>query len=201
MQDASGVSSETVLTPTNAGEQHTASGSTWGRSLWPVIAGVLLLAGLLTVGALQQGLKGWVGGGPLIGTTAPDFTLTTFDGRTVRLSDLRGQPVVINFWASWCPPCRAEAPALESVAQIESAAGRTVFLGINVRDQPDNARRFLADFSITYPNGPDPGIVEASYQGVGIPFTVFVAADGAVARTWIGPLDEQRLTTIIDEIA
>jgi cytochrome c biogenesis protein CcmG/thiol:disulfide interchange protein DsbE len=167
---------------------------------WPVIVGVALLAILLVVGAAQQGRQGSVAGA-LIGTNAPDFTLTTFDGSVVSLSDFRGRPVVINFWASWCPPCRSEAPVLDRVARAERAAGRAVFLGIDVRDEEERARRFLADFSISYPNGVDPGNVETSYHSIGLPFTVFVAADGTIARTWIGPLDEQRLATIIDEIA
>ena len=59
----------------------------------------------------------------------------------------------------------------------------------------------LSDFSVAYANGPDPGTLEATYGGVGLPYTVFVDAEGTIARTWIGPLDEQRLTTTIDEIA
>lgn len=167
---------------------------------WPIVAGALLLAILLAIGGLQQGTKGSVAG-VLIGKPAPDFTLTTFAGEAVRLSDLRGRPVVINFWASWCPPCRTEAGVLAAVARKESEAGRAVFVGVDVRDSDDAARRFLSDFSVEYAAGPDPGGVEADYRGIGIPFTVFVAADGTVARTWLGPLDEQRLTTIIDEIA
>lgn len=173
--------------------------SRWRRR-WPVTAGVVLLAALLVAGVVQQGSTG-VGTGPLAGAVAPDFTLATFDGRTFQLRAQRGHPVVVNFWASWCPPCRAEAAALARIAQVERAAGRAVFVGVDVRDDEEQARRFLADFSVPYANGPDPGTLEASYLGMGIPYTVFVAADGTVARTWIGPLDEQRLTAIIDEIA
>jgi len=181
-------------------ESETVSVQSRWRQFWPLAAGVLLIATLLIVGVLQQGSKGLVAG-TLMGTAAPDFTLTTFEGKTVRLSEQRGHPVVINFWASWCPPCRAEAAALGTVARAESAAERAVFIGVDVRDGEENARRFLSDFSVPYANGPDPGKLEASYQGIGIPYTVFIAADGTVARAWIGPLDEQRLITIIDEIA
>lgn len=200
MRDATGAADSSLLALSGARQSPPTPNLTRGDSRRAVITGVLILAALLAVGTLQQGTRGSIVGG-LIGTTASDFTVTTFNGSVVRLNDLRGRPVVINFWASWCPPCRTEAPVLERVARAESAAGRAAFLGIDVRDQEENARRFLADFSITYPTGPDPGNVEASYQGIGIPFTVFVAADGTIARTWIGPLDEKQLMTIIDEIA
>ncbi len=200
MLDVSSLADRAALSPTITSESEPASAHSRWRQVWPLAAGVLVIAALLIVGVRQQGSKGLVTG-TLIGTTAPDFTLTTFAGSTVRLSEQRGHPVVINFWASWCPPCRAEAATLSKVAQAESAAGRAVFIGVDVRDQGDSARRFLSDFSVPYANGPDPGNLEASYQGIGIPYTVFIGADGTVARAWIGPLDEQRLTTIIDEIA
>lgn len=178
------------------------SGTTpsWGGYRWPLLAGTLLLVILFTIGVAQQGTRGTVAGA-LINKPAPDFTLTTYDGEPVRLSTLRGHPVVINFWASWCPPCRAEAASLNNVARSEQAVDRAVFVGVNVRDDDESARRFLSDFSVSYANGPDPDNLEMTFQGIGIPYTVFIAADGTVARTWIGPLDEQRLTTIIDEIA
>ena len=200
MRDATtGIDSRPLALSATTQSQPTPTPS-YGDSRRAVIAGVVILTALLILGALQQGMRGSVVGA-LIGQPAPDFTLTTFDGNVVRLNDFRGRPVVINFWASWCPPCRTEAPALDKVARAEQAAGRAIFLGVDVRDQEESARRFLADFSVTYPTGPDSGNVEASYQGIGVPFTVFVAADGTIARTWIGPLDEQQLTTIVDEIA
>jgi cytochrome c biogenesis protein CcmG/thiol:disulfide interchange protein DsbE len=189
-----------VLDPPFESTHQSGASPSWGGYRWPVLAGTLLLVVLFTIGAAQQGTRGIVVGA-LINKPAPDFTLTTYDGEPVRLSTLRGHPVVINFWASWCPPCRAEAASLNNVARSEQQVDRAVFVGINVRDDDESARRFLSDFSVSYANGPDPDNLEMTFQGIGIPYTVFIAADGTVARTWIGPLDEQRLTTIIDEIA
>lgn len=174
----------------------TTRGEQWAIVL-PVALGILLLVALLGIGWLQGG--GRLGApGLRAGGVAPDFTLTTFAGKTVRLADFRGRPVVLNFWASWCPPCRAEAPALTWVAT--SKTGQVTFLGIDVRDRESKARDFIAEFAVPYPNGPDPGGVEAQYRGIGIPYTVFIGPDGTVKRTWVGPLDEQRLLAFIEEL-
>lgn len=167
----------------------------------PLVIGLLLILALLGVGARQGGTAPTESGAVPAGKPAPDFKLTTYDGAGVRLDELRGRPVVLNFWASWCPPCREEAPALQRVAAAEAEAGRAAFVGVDIQDRAVVARRFLAEYAVTYPNGPDPADVEASYGAAGIPFTVFIAPDGTVARTWVGPLDEQRLVALIDEIA
>lgn len=161
----------------------------------PWAIGLLLLAGLLGVGLIQSSTSTT---GLRRGMPAPAFSLTTFDGRSVRLGELSGTPVVLNFWASWCPPCREEAPALNAVARRNE--GRVVFLGINVRDREEDARRFLREFGVPYQNGPDSGGVEAAYGAFGIPYTVFIGRDGTVARTWLGPLDEQQALAFVDEI-
>lgn len=132
---------------------------------------------------------------------APDFSFTTFDGQRLAPSDLAGQAVVLNFWASWCAPCRTEMPAFESAYRANRDRGVT-FVGLAIEDSPDAARAFLNDLGITYPTGPDAGNAISLRYGVsGLPTTVFIARDGTVARRWLGVLSEQQLTTLVEEIA
>lgn len=92
---------------------------------------------------------------PIIGRPAPGFALTLFDEQAVALDDFRGKVVFVNFWASWCPPCRAEAPMLEATWRRLQEQG-VVFLGVNTQDDEPRARAFLQEFGITFPNGRDP---------------------------------------------
>jgi thiol-disulfide isomerase/thioredoxin len=84
---------------------------------------------------------------PRAGFRAPDFTLTTLDGETVTLSDLRGQPVLINFWATWCPPCRAEMPAIQA-AYEQYAAQELVVLGVDMAESPQTVAGFVQESSL-----------------------------------------------------
>lgn len=137
---------------------------------------------------------------PELRPPAPDFTLPLFDGGTLQLADLRGQVVVLNFWASWCPPCRAEAPTFARVSQAFQERG-VVFVGVNVQDTEPDARAFLAEFGIRYPNGPDTTTQIATDYGVaGIPTTLFLDAQGRIARRWLGALDERQLTAFSEEL-
>ena len=133
------------------------------------------------------------------GEIAPAFSLTSFDGRTIALADFRGQPVLLNFWASWCVPCRTEAPILRDAYAREGS--QVTFIGVNVRDQEDDARAFLSEFGIPYLNVRDvDGAIEQRYRAPGIPFSVFVGRDGVITRVWIGPIDEELLRKYIEEI-
>lgn len=163
----------------------------------------LLLAIAITIVLTAIGLYAWRGMTPdqgfHVGEPAPLFTLPAFEGGNVRLEDYRGRPVVLNFWASWCAPCRDEAPVLERVANASSA--NVVFIGVNVRDRDEDARAFLDKYDVAYPNARDvDGTVESLYAGVGIPVTIFISADGIIERTWIGALDEQKLLAYVAEI-
>src|ERR1044071_3284917 len=91
---------------------------------------------------------------PLIAKPAAPFTVTLFDGRKLTLEDLRGKAVFVNFWASWCVPCREEARDLEAAWQ-KIKDNNMVFLGVAVQDTDQNSREFLKEFNITYPNGKD----------------------------------------------
>ena len=119
---------------------------------------------------------------------APDFTLNTFDGQTVQLSQLRGQVVVINFWASWCIPCREEAPFLEKAWRAYKDR-RVVFIGVDWNDPEPDARAYIKEFALTYLNGPDIGNkIGYLYRIKGIPETYFVGKDGNLHGNALGPI-------------
>ncbi|MBI2953423.1 MAG: TlpA family protein disulfide reductase [Chloroflexi bacterium] len=129
-----------------------------------------------------------------------DFTLMLFDGKKLALSDLQGKPVVLNFWASWCPPCRAEARGLERVWQAYKDKD-IIFLGVDIQDNEADARAFLKEFGVTYPNGQDTTNEIAFGYGVsGIPTTVLITRDGRVARRWVGAIGEKQLAVFIEEM-
>lgn len=119
---------------------------------------------------------------------APSFTFTTFEGETIALADLRGKGVVLNFWASWCDPCREEAVLLEQTWQKEQANG-IVFLGLDYLDQEPAAKAYLEEFRVSYPNGPDLKSKAARDYGIkGVPETFFINAEGKIAYMVIGPI-------------
>jgi cytochrome c biogenesis protein CcmG/thiol:disulfide interchange protein DsbE len=122
---------------------------------------------------------------------APTLEFTTFEGETINLDDLRGQGVVINFWASWCEPCRDEAALLESTWRREKDNG-ILFLGLDYLDQEPAAKAYLAEFNVTYPNGPDLRSQAARRYGIkGVPETFFVDANGEITDIVIGPIPNQ----------
>lgn len=122
---------------------------------------------------------------------APPLVFTTFEGETISLDDLKGKGVVINFWASWCDPCRDEADLLEQTWRREKDNG-IVFLGLDYLDQEPAALAYLEEFDVTYPNGPDLRSEIARRYGIkGVPETFFISPDGQIVETVIGPITGQ----------
>ena len=154
---------------------------------------------LALLGLLAWGLKK-VQAGPVSSGMAPDFSLTSFDGRTLKLSELQGQVVIINFWASWCPPCREEAAYLEQTWRKYEGKG-VVFIGVDWVDTEKEALAYMDEFDLTYFNGPDIGTrIAQAYNLQGVPETFYVAKNGELRGVHIGPLKSPELDDKIDEL-
>ncbi len=124
---------------------------------------------------------------------APDFKLELFSGQTISLKDFAGKtPVVINIWASWCGPCREEAPVLARVSKAYE--GQVKFIGIVYKDTQPNAMDFMRQFGITYDNGMDRDNIATKYGITGVPETFWIDIQGNVVYHWIGAINEANLT-------
>lgn len=168
-----------------------------------VIVAFALLA-LLTLAWVQRQAP------PLENGLAPAFELTTFDGQTIKLTDLRGKAVVMNFWASWCIPCRDEAPALQATWEKYREQGLMV-IGVDYVDTEPEAKKFMQEFGVTYPSGPDVGTrISQSYKITGVPETYFITRDGkllsgkdATGRAyanWIGAISPNALEERVQKL-
>lgn len=179
----------------------------WGT----VFVGLIALLGLLAWGLWRPSLGGPSGvstnDGPariaILDRPAADFDLPLilpYNGDAAfRLSDYRGQTVVLNFWASWCAPCRDEAPALEQAWQ-KYRNEDVVFLGVNTWDSQEDARIFMQSFGLTFPNVLDePGTTAVEYGMMGIPETYFISPDGMISRKVIGGVTVDSISQAIEE--
>ena len=145
------------------------------------------IAALVLFGALAWGLAHPANpGSGILGRVAPEISVRSSDGGVVSLAQLRGRPVVLNFWASWCAPCQQEAPALKAAAQ--SLAGQVWFLGVDFRDSPQAARAYLERNGVPYPTGPPVSGVPSQYGLVQPPVTYFIDRDGVAVARFDGPL-------------
>ena len=187
-----------------------AAGWRWLTPLAVVIVSLALVAllALLAYGLLRRQGGGFAGfavnavgqEGRLRPGPAPDFEVQLFGGGSVRLSEQRGKAVVVNYWASWCPPCREEAAMLERAWRRYRSRG-VMFIGLDVWDTEQDANDFLQEFGVTYPNGRDRyGEAAIDYGVTGIPETYFIRPDGSMARHWIGPLTDQQINSFIEEL-
>ncbi|MBI2755937.1 MAG: TlpA family protein disulfide reductase [Chloroflexi bacterium] len=173
------------------------------RTWLPAVLAGSVVVGLLVLLWFGLGVRqrGTVGNASVPFRQAPDFSLGLFDGSTFRLSEARatGKPVLVNFWASWCVPCREEAPMLE--AAWKRNRDRVMFVGVDVQDTEADALAFLREFKITYPNGAgNAGPISVTYGMRGVPESYFVTADGRVIRKWNGPLGTAGLEQFLAEL-
>lgn len=168
-----------------------------------VAAATLPLIGLALLGAMLIASRLGAPTGASIGSEAPDFALADLDGAPVRLADLRGRPVIINFWASWCGPCVEEFPLLQRAAEEHADAGLAI-VGIVVDDRSEAARDFMERLGASWPAAMDPGARVAQRYGIfGPPETFFVDRDGIVVGRQIGQFSasslETKLAAILEE--
>ncbi len=171
------------------------------RTVGFVVLGAVIAAFLALLGVGLAGRSPVTGksGFTRVGKPAPGFVLPRVGGGEIDIADFAGKPMVINFWASWCPPCRREALVLEDSwrAHVDDVQ----FVGVDIQDADGDAEAYLAEFDITYPNGIDrQGRVTVDYGVIGLPVTFFVNKAGVVERRWVGAISRDRLEGWVGEL-
>ena len=176
-----------------------------------VMAGALVplvaLLALLTWAMVQSGgrpagiaINSMFGEVELREGPARDFSLTLFDGSDLRLSDMRGKVVMVDFWSSWCAPCRQEAPALEAAYERFRDQG-VEFVGVAIWDSEEAATDFINQVGQQYPSGLDSkGAIAIDYGVTGIPEKYFVDRDGVLANKFVGPVTQMELERVLSEL-
>ena len=195
--------SQQIEQPDGDALEHERTG--WWRGHMAVVIPAVVLVGLLAWGFLVPGR--------ITQRAAPDFELQLLDGGTLSSEELKGEPVVLNFWASWCKPCREEMPAFERMWQRYRDEGVQI-VGVNLQDSAEGAREFVDEIHVTYPIALDSDGSLAADLGVrGLPQTFFIDADfefeklspgealeGAGNRVVFGAIDEETLEAKIKEL-
>ncbi len=182
---------EEILTQDSGGQEDERKPRRWGFALvWLFVIGVLVVVGVSLIRTQEGHIQ--------VGDKVPDLALQTFEGETIEFADLRGEVVVVNFWASWCKPCEQEAAELQQAYELYRDDG-VMFLGVDYVDTETEARAYLEKFNITYPNGPDLGTrISQAFRIRGVPETYIIGPDGTLAAFKIGPY--QSLDEIIQQI-
>jgi peroxiredoxin len=176
------------------------------RKRWAILMGVVFVISVIWI---------WLSAVPATATTsgmipsprrdfaAPDFTLELLGGGEVTLSDLRGQAVIVNLWASWCPPCRAEMPALQRLYEANRARGLEI-LAVNTvyQDSRNSAQDFISEYGLTFPIPLDlSGSVARLYQLQALPTTFFIDPEGIIRQVVIGgPMSEATLQVAVESL-
>ncbi len=175
-----------------------------------LLGGIILVAAALAIGYLlstqeaedSPGAAAELPVGPEVGFLAPDFKLTDLDGKVIQLSELRGQPVFINFWATWCPPCRQEMPDIQSAYE---KYGKTVrFLAVNLTATENSievVRQYMSSNGYTFSALLDrDGSVATLYQVRAIPTSFFIDAEGVIRYKYVGAMNAEIIADALDKI-
>jgi cytochrome c biogenesis protein CcmG/thiol:disulfide interchange protein DsbE len=186
------------LPPETSSEEPVSAKRSVGRYL--AIGLVVVFVGILALALFRTNRSSFTSG------PAPDFELTLFEGYEgnagkgpVKLSDLKGKPVVVNFWASWCVPCAQEAADLQAV--YEKYQDQVVFLGIDWTDIEGDALNYLKRFGITYANGPDLQTrIGPQYRITGVPETYVIDQAGNVQYVKVSPVTVAELSAVLDRL-
>lgn len=176
----------------------------YASALAIIIGGLLLIRPVIlatTVGATATPAANGLSGPTLktvrVGDIAPDFELATLDGRTIKLSALRGQPVIVNFWATWCGPCKEEVPLLVKAYTAHQADGlRVLAVDTLAFDDLQDVKKFVADYQMNFDILLDADDdVGTTWNTLGLPSTYFIDTSGKVVALRIGQMSEQELQT------
>ncbi|HLO12652.1 MAG TPA: redoxin domain-containing protein [Pseudoneobacillus sp.] len=137
------------------------------------------------------------------GNKAPNFGLKTLDGQEVKLSDMVGKKVILNFWATWCPPCKAEMPHMQEFYE-EQKNNQVTILAVNLttsEKSSDNIGSFVKDYGLTFPIVLDSeGQVGQTYQAVTIPTSYVIDTKGVIRKKIVGPMDKEMMTELLQSV-
>lgn len=168
------------------------------RTYWILLTALLCVLGLVALGwgrITPETAGGALPPAPALGHPAPDFTLRSLSGDSVSLSGLKGQPVVLNFWATWCGPCRAEMPELQRLHERLAPAG-VVVLGVNQGERPEVVTAYREQLAVDFPTAMDQRLGVSRVFGVNsIPTTFFIDRDGVIRSIFIGPMTDAVLAS------
>ena len=163
----------------------------------------MLIAGFtifLAIGVMGTTTATSRSGKELVGKKAPSFVAPKVGGQLVSLENYKNKPLVLNFWASWCPPCRDETPGMERIWRKYEDQG-VVILGINVQDGEKEAERYISEFGVTFSNALDlDGSITVDYGVTGLPVTFFIDNDSVVTGRWVGSISEDRLDNWVSNL-
>lgn len=169
----------------------------WGVAIFAIL---IFGAGWLWVSRVPLSAQpGAIEPEPAIGYVAPDFSLETLDGDVFSLQDVRGTPVVLNFWATWCGPCRRELPALQAAA--ERYDGEVLIVGVDQGEEAPTVQAFVDELGLTFAIPMDEEMeVAREYNVKGMPTTFFIDADGVIRHIWAGEMNSVTLAEGIAKI-